>query len=328
MRYQNMLAAVLVALAPSAAPDTGRTQPAPQSFTFGLMGDLGYVEARETMFENVLAEINATPLAFVAHVGDLSSPRLGCDNAFRARRIGQFNAVAHPLIYTPGDNEWTDCSDPLERLANLRSLFFNGKTTLGQRTFPLDRQSDGDPAFAKYRENVRWEFGGVMFFTLHAVGSNNGVGRSAAGDAEAAERTTADIAWMRQGFALAQTNNSRAIMILQQANIFPDILPFTGDPAAKVDGFADLRAALVKELQAYDKPVVLVNGDSHYFRIEKPFMRRVAGAAGDPLIENFTRVETFGDPFNHWVHVTVDANDPNVFTFRQRMVPANLLKKK
>ena len=82
------------------------------------------------------------------------------------------------------------------------------------------------------------------------------------------------------------------------------------------------------ELQAYDKPVVLVNGDSHYFRIEKPFMRRVARATGDPLIENFTRVETFGDPFNHWIHVTVDANDPNLFTFRQRMVPANLLKKK
>ncbi len=78
--------------------------------------------------------------------------------------------------------------------------------------------------------------------------------------------------------------------------MFPDILPFTGDPAAKVDGFADLRAALVKELQAYDKPVVLVNGDSHYFRIEKPFMRRVKGEAGDPLIENCTRVETFWRP--------------------------------
>jgi hypothetical protein len=71
-----------------------------------------------------------------------------------------------------------------------------------------------------------------------------------------------------------------------------------------------------------------VNGDSHYFRIEKPFMRRMKGEAGDPLIENFTRVETFGDPFNHWVEVTVDASDPNVFAFRQRMVPANLLKGK
>lgn len=329
MRHPHLLAAAFAAFALSLFSGPGASQPAPQNFTFGLMGDLGYVPAREPMFENVLAEMNAAPLAFSVHVGDLSSPRYGCDTAFRTRRLAQFQAMAHPLIYTPGDNEWTDCPEPLERLDDLRTVFFNGNTTLGQRTLPLERQSDsGDPRYAKFRENARWEFGGVTFFTVHAVGSNNGVGRNSAGDAEAAERTAADIAWMQQGFALAKTNNSRAIMIMQQANMFPDILPFTGDPAAKVDGFAELRTALVKELQAYGKPVVLVNGDSHYFRIEKPFMRRVAGEAGDPLIQNFTRVETFGDPFNHWVQVTVDANDPNVFAFTPRMVPANLLNRK
>jgi hypothetical protein len=45
-----------------------------------------------------------------------------------------------------------------------------------------------------------------------------------------------------------------------------------------------------------------------------------------PAIENFTRVETFGDPHHHWVQVTVDPADPNVFTFRPRIVPANVLK--
>jgi len=328
MRYRHVLAAALALAALIALPGNCHAQSSPQNFTFGMMGDLGYVPAREPMFENVLAEMNAAPLAFAVHVGDLSSPRFGCDSQFRARRLAQFQAFAHPLIYTPGDNEWTDCTDPLERLADLRTLYFNGNTTFGQRTFPLARQSDsGSPAFGKYRENARWEFGGITFFTLHAVGSNNGVGRNAAGDAEAAERTLADVAWMAQGFAQAKASNSRAIMIMQQANMFPDILPFTGDPAAKVDGFADLRVALVKELQAYDKPVVLVNGDSHYFRVEKPFMRRVGGEPGNPLIENFTRVESFGDPFNHWVQVVVDVTDPNVFAFRPRMVQANLFKK-
>jgi hypothetical protein len=47
---------------------------------------------------------------------------------------------------------------------------------------------------------------------------------------------------------LSSLDPACAVMIMQQANMFPDILPFTGDPAAKVDGFADLRAALVKEL--------------------------------------------------------------------------------
>jgi hypothetical protein len=53
----------------------------------------------------------------------------------------QFNALPHPLIYTPGDNEWTDCHegrnvaglDPLERLAKLRTVFFQGERSLGQK---------------------------------------------------------------------------------------------------------------------------------------------------------------------------------------------------
>src|SRR4051812_6811832 len=124
MRTHSLLAAVFAAFALSIFSGLGLSQQAPQSFTFGLMGDLGYVPAREQMFENVLAEMNAAPLAFAVHVGDLAAPRLGCDSAFRARRLAQFQAMAHPLIYTPGDNEWTDCPDALERLADLRTLFF------------------------------------------------------------------------------------------------------------------------------------------------------------------------------------------------------------
>jgi hypothetical protein len=119
MRVHHLLAVALAAFVLSAAP--GVSQPAPQNFTFGLMGDLGYVPAREPMFENVLADMNAAPLAFSVHVGDLASPRLGCDKAFHAHRLAQFQAMAHPLIFTPGDNEWTDCSDPLDRLADLRA---------------------------------------------------------------------------------------------------------------------------------------------------------------------------------------------------------------
>ena len=103
----------------------------------------------------------------------------------QARRLSQFNASIHPLIYTPGDNEWTDCHDaqgtkggnPLERLARLRSLFFADEQSLGRRKVTLTRQSrSSDPVFAKYRENVRWDHGGVTFVTIHVVGSNNGLG--------------------------------------------------------------------------------------------------------------------------------------------------------
>jgi hypothetical protein len=322
----------------SSAPALAQQQP----FTFGLIGDLGYSAAEEPLLDNVLAELNRTPLAFVVHVGDLGSPRAGsCTDELWVRRLAQFRASANPLIYTPGDNEWTDChaaqgvpgADPLERQAKLRSLFFDGEQSFGRRTIALTRQSGiGDPKFAKYRENVRWGLGGVTFLTLHVVGSNNGLGRAPAGDAEFAERNSADLAWLRQGFEQAKANNSRAVMILQQANIYPDFPPFPGDPKQEPSGFAELRAALAKEAAAFGKLVVLVHGDSHYFRIDKPYLlpgyppwsgqRR----PDVPTVENFTRVETFGSPNHHWVQATVEAAEPNVFTFRPRIVAANVLK--
>jgi len=164
----------------------------------------------------------------------------------------------------------------------------------------------------------------VTFLTLHVPGSNNGRGRTPEGDAEWAERNKANLAWLRQGFEHARANNSRAIMIMQQANLFPEFPPFPGTPK-EPSGYADLRSQLQKETVAFGKPVVLAHGDSHFFRIDKPLSpMRVRGAAVTPALENFTRVETFGTPYHHWVHVTVEASDPNVFTFRPRIVTANL----
>ena len=306
-----------------------------QVLTFALIGDLGYVPSEEAGLANVLAELNNdSALSFVVHVGDLSSPRYGCTDEMQARRLAQFNALPHPLIYTPGDNEWTDCHegqnikgfDPLERLAKLRTIFFQGEQSLGRRTISLTRQSR-DPDFAKYRENVRWDLGGVTFVTLHVPGSNNGLGRSPEGDVEFTERNKANMAWLRQAFAYAQTNNSRAVMVMQQANMFPEMPPFSGKPRIP-SGYSDLRALLEREAAAFQRPVILVNGDSHYFRIDNPFRKDAPpGQRPPPSLENFLRVETFGTPNHHWLHVTVEPNNPSVFVFRPRIVSANVTKR-
>ena len=298
-------------------------------FSFALIGDLGYTPAQEPMVENVLRDINGESLAFVVHDGDLGSPPNGaCTDELWARRLAQFQASVHPLIYTPGDNEWTDCHaaegapgyEPLERLRALRATFFGAEHSLGQRTISLVRQPG-------YPENVRWTYGGITFVTLHVVGSNNNLGRTPEGDAEYAARNAADIAWLREGFAAARS--SRAIMIIQQANIFPDFTPFPGGKPKEPNGYAELRAAFEQEASAYRQPVVLVHGDSHYFRIDQPLGRRTArGGAGTPGLENFTRVETFGAPSHHWVQAFVRRGDPNVFSFRPRIVAPNVVERK
>jgi hypothetical protein len=306
-----------------------------QGFTFALIGDLGYIPSEEPWLENVLTELSKdTALSFVVHVGDLASPRYGCTDEVQARRLAQFNALPHPLIYTPGDNDWTDCHegqnvkgfDPLERLTKLRTVFFQGEQSLGKRTMPLRRQSQ-DPDFAKYRENARWDQSGVTFVTLHVPGSNNNLGRSPEGDTEFAERNNANMVWLQQAFAHAKTNNSRAVMVMQQANMFPEMPPFPDKPITP-SGYAGLRMLLEQEATAFQKPVILVNGDSHYFRIDNPFRKNAPpGQRPPPSLENFLRVETFGTPNHHWLHVTVEANDPNVFTFRPRIVAANVIKR-
>lgn len=328
------MAVLLGSLLATPAPARSQVPASPAAgFTFAITGDLGYYPQEEPGVDNVLADLNRdASLAFVVHVGDLSSPRFSCTDELWAKRLAQFRSSAHPLVYTPGDNDWTDCheptvqgADPLERLAKLRSVFFAGDHTLGQRPLALTRQSrSADPVLAKYRENVRWDLGRVTFLTLHVPGSNNGLGRSLEADVEYSERNQANLAWLRQGFEHAKVSNSRAIVILQQANVFPEFPPFP-DTAKNPSGYADLRRELQKETISFGKPVVLVHGDSHFFRVDKPLSPRpVPGVAVTPALENFTRVETFGSPYHHWVHVTVDPSDPNVFTFRPRLVAANL----
>lgn len=302
-----------------------------ESFSFAVIADLGYLPPSEPELERVVEEVNGTPLSFVVHLGDLGAPRFSCGEELRKRRLAQFQASAHPLIFTPGDNDWTDCHeahgvkghDPEERLSDLRAKFFAGPNTLGKRTFVLERQSDsGDQASAKYRENVRWSQGGVTFIVIHLVGSNNNRGRTAETDAEYEGRTRANIKWLQDGMRHAKTSRSRAVMVLTHANMFFENTPVGDGKEVSPSGFADIRAAIAEEALAYDKPFLLVHGDTHYFRIDKP-LRHDKGKPRAPLLANFTRVEAFGYPNHHWLHVTVD-DDPNVFTFRPRIVAGNV----
>lgn len=328
------IAAVCAGLAVPHAIRPVAAQSGAQSFTFALIGDLGYVPGEQAWTENVFADLSGdAALSFVVHDGDLSSPRFGCTDEMVQRRLAQFNAIPHPVIYTPGDNEWTDChgpnvkdGNPFERLAKLRETFFPADRSLGKRTLPLMRQSQS-AEFAKFRENARWDFGGVTFVTLHVTGSNNGRGRTPEGDAEYEERNKANLSWLRQAFAHARSANSRAVMIVQQANMWPEWSPFPGTPGTP-SGFTDLRSLLEQEATEFKKPVVLVNGDSHYFRIDNPLRKSAQpGQRPPPSLENFLRVETFGTPNHHWLHVTVEPGDPNVFTFRPRIVAKNVIKR-
>ena len=287
--------------------------------TFALIGDVPYSEhAVAVDFPNMIAEINQANVAFTVHDGDIKSGSTPCTNSILDAMFASFQQFESPLIYLFGDNEWTDCEkhqtnglSPDQWLQVLRDRFCKGDQSLGKRTLKLTRQSE-KPDFSIFRENVRWAMGGVLFVGLNVPGNANNFGQE-----EFAERNKANIAWIKEGFALAKSSGSRAIMIMQQANPHYD-LPATN---ALRRGFNEMLKVLEKETLAFPKPVVLVHGDSHYFRIDKPMLSPVSHRR----VENFTRVETFGNPDVHWIEVTIDPADPAVFVFRPKIIRKNLI---
>lgn len=292
-------------------------QASAQSFQFALIGDVPYSdEAVTNDFPNLIEELNRARLAFVVHDGDIKSAGAPCTDEVLEARYRQLQAIKHPLIYIPGDNEWQDCGSnrtnrfqPEERLEKLRQLFTQGDRSLGGTTLKLMRQSEHSE-FAAFRENVRWTRGHILFAGMNVPGDANNFGKP-----EFHVRHAANMAWLRECFAIARGENHRAVMLIIQANPHFDL----GATNKLRAGFNEFLSELERETVAFKKPVVLVHGDSHYFRIDKPMV----SSRSKRRIENFTRVETFGNPDAHWIRVRVDAGNPDVFSFFPEIVDKN-----
>lgn len=337
------LALLAAAAGCAGARPAGEGAAAPAGFAFGVIGDAPYLPEEVERVAAAVAAMNRAELAFVVHVGDLQgSPRLRpagddppCTDASLLRRLALFGASGHPFILTPGDNDWADCYgtgdptlDPLERLAALRRLFFAGPASLGQRPLAMTVQA-ADPAHARFVENRLWVHRGLVFATLHIVGGNNNRGRTPALDREYAERNAANLAWLARAFQRARQDRAPAVVLFFHANPrFETTWPAgrrrrylsglpVGTPAAgPPGGYEDFLAALEREVTAFPRPVLLVHGDTHIFRVDKPLLARPDGR----LLEHVTRLETFGHPEVHWVRVGVDPSRPGLFTFHPELV--------
>ena len=316
-------------------------------YAIGLWGDLPYSELQASVgVPNLIADMNATRLAFTVHNGDLKQGSGSlCDDNLYYRVLSIFDALRAPAMFTPGDNDWVDCDRPsnggfnsLERLDRERAIFFAQPYSLGRR--PLRQQVQATPLCLGLNgpvpcvENRRWTLRGVTYATLNVQGSCNNLCDTAPDAAEWAARNAANIAWLRDTFAQAKRRGSMAVMLISQANPGWDQSDPTRAPLrdAKTlaqtdgapDGFKDYLLALREEVVAFRRPVAYVHGDSHYYRVDKPFL----DGAGRRL-ENFTRVETFGNSAGNgnndvqWLKVIVDPASREVFSYQPQIVPGN-----
>lgn len=280
-------------------------------FSFAVLGDLPYNEREEDLLSGMIGDLNRQDLAFVLHVGNLKNGDSPCGDELFQKRKKLFESSRHPLVYVPGENDWTNCSregghDPLERLGKLREIFFRGDASLGSQRLKLTRQSE-DPQFSLYRENVRWVYRNVVFVGVNIPGGNNNLGRSAESDAEHYRRVTANRTWMKQAFDLARRENLGALVIFIQ-----------GDPQFELplddknkSGYSAFTTLMAQQALMFGKPVLLIHGDGRAYREDQPLRNPISGRR----MENFYRLESLGSPVVGYMRVTVDLSAARPFRY-------------
>ena len=284
---------------------------AAETWRFAVIGDTPYDDYETSELPRMLDVIAAEHPSFIVHAGDLKASTTVCsDELFRSRRA-LLDAARVPLIYVPGDNEWTDCRfglaggyDPRERLDKLREIFFAEARSLGQPPMALERQA------GSYPEHQRWRLGPVLFLTLNVPGPNSNYGNAVEPSAEFLARNPRLIEWLSKGFARARHERLAGVVIVMQAN--PS---FAHDARGLAHtGYRQLLDNLRRETVAFPGQVLLIHGDTHWQRIDQPLRDPLSGRP----IANFTRLETFGYPFLGWVKVIIDSEHARLFRFEVR----------
>ena len=234
------------------------------------------------LLDTQIERMNAEKLAFVVHVGDITSGQGPCGDEWLEARKAQFARLTHPFVLLPGDNDWLDCHrtgfDPMERLAKWRKLF-----CFSPKGLAIERQK------GKYCENVRWIAGNVVFVGLNVQGSNNNADRD---PGEMGGRMEAVIRWLDEAAALARGRDG--LVVLMQAN------PFLKPRLGGVNGFDGILERLRRLGAAMPGKVLLVHGDTHRFRDNQP-------------LPGLRRVEVFGSPAVRWVKGTIATEEARRF---------------
>ena len=312
------------------------------SFHFVTLGDTAYNGEKDyKSYRRLISAINDSEPAFSIHVGDTWGAS-SCDDDAQLKVLGFFNKYNHPLIYTPGDNEWTDCIDPdidlsqatfdtvnwealsayqLDRLKAVRRIFFSKAQTLGKKPRAVVRQSDVSD-YKDSVENFRWDHKGVLFVTLHVVGSANNLNIGSKSRAEESiNRNQANIAWIKSSLDHANQFDYKAVVFSLHGSLFENseatvARNFIGN---KINGgiqgpYTNIIFGLTSFAKEFAKPMLVIHGDYHRFVIDRPFLVN-NGEHDMPVNANITRLQVYGAPEIKAVKVMVEPETPWVFSF-------------
>ena len=283
------------------------------STRFVALGDAPYGDPAEVdpPYRALIQQVNASNPPLVVHVGDLHGHQT-CGNDRLDELRGYMNEFTAPVLYTPGDNEWTDCSeteagpfDPLERLAYIRKTYFKSEASLGANPVKLTTQ-----AKRGYPENARHMVGNVGFITVHVVGSNNNFSPSdLSAVKEFMARNAADVAWLEESFEAFK--DADAIVVALHADMFRTLSGFREGWHSN-SPFRDIGVTLGQQSSKLEKPVLLLYGDSHEHLTFQPF----------PKFRPYLHaIEVFGYPDIKAIEISVDPSARKPFRVTRIFAP-------
>jgi hypothetical protein len=304
-----------------------------------VIGDVPYGAGAANLFPTLIESINRdASVRRAVHVGDTKSGSTVCSDEWFHFIYDSFESFKDPLVYTPGDNEWTDCHrnnngnwNPVERLARIREIFFsNPGQTLGGRSKATDAQHG-------YPENVMWMESGVVFAAIHLVGSNNNLApwtcylpfdtacpngdapetpaMASIREAEWQGREAANRAWLEKAFDLADQRKASGVVIFSHGDMWhpEDVL----DPDVSFSGHQLFVERLAARSAAFEKPVILFAGDSHDFRVDHPLVGdALYGAPDAPNLTQITVDRSIEDDIV-WLKLHVDPRSEEVFSWEE-----------
>ena len=300
---------------------------APARLELVVIGDTPYDATDEAMLAQAVPVIKSLNPPFVLHVGDMKASRVLCgppDDRFAALQAA-LDPI--PVVYTPGDNEWSDCDnfdDPatgkpfseLGRLEILRKRFF-GKPALADAKYAYHQQP-GMP------ENARFLHQGLVFVTINVSGTNNGRDLVKGDDlkvaADAADRRdAANEDWLRKAFGAARSARARGVVVVTQGDMTHLAPAAVGmachdavkDEGRQCDGFLAVRSALLRETRAFGKPVFLIHGDTFPFLLTTGIFPGDAGnlwrlnGAGDAGLNKDGKPQGVRDVTRVWIDLNL-----------------------
>jgi hypothetical protein len=320
MRQPTALAiCVALALGAASCSNDNNSNNANQKFTIAMIGDVPYgttpTDATESLLHpGFISAINADQDAqFVMHVGDIHSGKQFCTMAYDLQIFNDYKSWKKPFIYTPGDNEWTDChksgegggtystttgqvayvmdannnladyagGDPISNLNLVRSIFFTnpGKDFTGtmdvhSQAKEFDTTHQTDSA---YVENVWFEKNNVLFVTINLPGGSNDdvdVWYGAPAMSPAQQAEFATRPAANLRWLTTAFNRATADNVTAVViGLQADMWDIGGNTVAHLSNFKPYIDSISTFAKSFGKPVLLVNGDSHVYRSDNPLVQ-------------------------------------------------------